>query len=66
MTATTRAPSAGCGAASFGHAGAGGSLAFADPEAELAFAYVMNAMRFAPEPDPRSLSLVEALYRCLG
>src|SRR5205085_4113492 len=44
----------------FGHAGAGGSLAFADPQAGLAFAYVMNDLRFDPAGDPRSESLVRA------
>jgi CubicO group peptidase (beta-lactamase class C family) len=48
-----------------GHAGAGGSLAFADPAAGVAFAYVMNDLRFDPNGDPRSEDLVRALYRCL-
>jgi CubicO group peptidase (beta-lactamase class C family) len=56
----------GAGAQAFGHPGAGGSLAFADPDAELGFAYVMNAMHFSLEGDPRSAGLVEAAYRCLG
>jgi len=50
----------------FGHAGAGGSLAFADPERGVAFAYVMNHLRFDPAGDPRSETLVRALYRSLG
>jgi CubicO group peptidase (beta-lactamase class C family) len=54
-----------CGPASFGHPGAGGSLAFADPEAEIAFAYVMNEMRFGLEPDLRSADLVAAVYASL-
>jgi CubicO group peptidase (beta-lactamase class C family) len=48
-----------------GHAGAGGSLAFADPDRGLAFGYVMNDLRFDPKGDPRSESLVRALYDCL-
>lgn len=44
----------------FGHAGAGGSLAFADPDAGLAFGYVMNDLRFDTAGDPRSESLVRA------
>jgi CubicO group peptidase (beta-lactamase class C family) len=55
----------GCGARSFGHAGAGGSLAFADPEAGIGFAYVMNEMRFDLQGDPRAAGLVEAVYRSL-
>jgi CubicO group peptidase (beta-lactamase class C family) len=48
-----------------GHAGAGGSLAFADPDRNLAFAYVMNDLRFEPTGDPRSESLVRAVYASL-
>lgn len=55
----------GAGPASFGHPGAGGSLAFADPDAELGFAYVMNAMQFNPAGDPRSAGLVKAVYEGL-
>ncbi len=46
----------------FGHPGAGGSLAFYDPENDLAFAYVMNQMAYGVLPNPRSLDLVAALY----
>ena len=49
----------------FGHAGAGGSLAFADPATGLAFAYVMNDLRFDMSGDPRSEVLVRAAYRAL-
>jgi CubicO group peptidase (beta-lactamase class C family) len=47
----------------FGHGGAGGSLAFADPERRLAFAYVPNRMD-AVEPDERSTRLVQAALAC--
>jgi CubicO group peptidase (beta-lactamase class C family) len=50
----------------FGHAGAGGSLAFADPETRLGFGYVMNDLRFDLKGDPRSEELVKAVYRSLG
>ncbi len=46
----------------FGHPGAGGSHAFADPHTGLAFAYVMNQMEPGVFPGPKCLRLVEALY----
>jgi CubicO group peptidase (beta-lactamase class C family) len=48
---------------SFGHPGAGGSHAFADPENKIAFAYVMNQMEQSLLPTEKSLRLVEAIYR---
>jgi CubicO group peptidase (beta-lactamase class C family) len=51
-------------ATAVGHAGAGGSLAFGDPARALAFGYVMNDLRFDPNGDPRSESLVRAVYAC--
>ncbi len=46
----------------FGHPGAGGSHAFADPENGIAFAYVMNQMEQSLLPNEKSLRLVEAIY----
>jgi CubicO group peptidase (beta-lactamase class C family) len=48
---------------SFGHPGAGGSHAFADPENKLGFAYVMNRMEQQILPNEKSLRLVDAIYR---
>jgi CubicO group peptidase (beta-lactamase class C family) len=45
----------------FGHPGAGGSHAFADPENGISFAYVMNQMEPGVLPGPKSLRLVKAL-----
>jgi CubicO group peptidase (beta-lactamase class C family) len=49
-----------------GHPGAGGSLGFADPEAEIGFGYVMNQMQLGVTGDPRAMGLVEAVYASLG
>ena len=49
-------------ATSFGHPGAGGSHAFADPENKIAFAYVMNQMEQSVLPNKKSLRLVDAIY----
>jgi CubicO group peptidase (beta-lactamase class C family) len=47
----------------FGHPGAGGSNAFADPENGIGFAYVMNQMEQSLLPNEKSLRLVDAIYR---
>jgi CubicO group peptidase (beta-lactamase class C family) len=47
----------------YGQPGAGGSLAFADPQNGIAFAYVMNRMELGVLPNDRALSLVNALYQ---
>jgi CubicO group peptidase (beta-lactamase class C family) len=49
----------------FGHPGAGGSHAFADPENKIAFAYVMNQMEQSLLPNVKSLRLVDAIYDLL-
>jgi CubicO group peptidase (beta-lactamase class C family) len=54
------------GPRSFGHFGAGGSMGWADPEAELAFGYVMNRMDLGLAGDVRSYRLVNACYDALG
>jgi CubicO group peptidase (beta-lactamase class C family) len=46
----------------FGHPGAGGSHAFADPENKIAFAYVMNQMEQSLLPTEKSLRLIDAIY----
>ena len=50
----------------FGHPGAGGSHAFADPDTGISFAYVMNQMEPGVLPNAKSLRLVEALYGLLS
>ena len=46
----------------FGHAGAGGSLGFAEPEQGIGFGYVMNQMESGVLPHDRCTSLVRAFY----
>jgi CubicO group peptidase (beta-lactamase class C family) len=46
----------------FGHYGAGGSVGWADPDAELAFGYVMNRMDVGLAGDTRSARLIDACY----
>jgi len=55
----------GPGKKTFGHPGAGGSLAFADPDAHLGFGYVMNKMDTFILVDPRAKRLIKAVYDCL-
>jgi CubicO group peptidase (beta-lactamase class C family) len=50
----------------FGSPGAGGSFAFADPDARLGYAYVMNKLDFYLENDPREKALRDAVYRAIG
>ncbi len=60
MLAPTLSPA--CPERCFGHPGAGGSLGFGDPEARIAFGYVMNQMQLGLTADARAQSLVEAVY----
>jgi CubicO group peptidase (beta-lactamase class C family) len=46
----------------FGHPGAGGGHAFADPENRISFAYVMNQMEQSLLPNEKSLRLIDAIY----
>jgi CubicO group peptidase (beta-lactamase class C family) len=55
----------GVGPCAFGHAGAGGSLAFADPDPGLGFGYVMNQMQLGMTGDQRTETLVAATYASL-
>jgi CubicO group peptidase (beta-lactamase class C family) len=48
-----------------GAPGAGGSFAFADPDARLGYAYVMNKLDFYLSDDPREKALRDAVYRAM-
>jgi len=62
MTHGPFSPYAGPG--SFGHPGAGGSVAFAHPERELAVAYVMNQMATNLANDLRAQRVSQAAAEC--
>lgn len=49
----------------FGHPGFGGSLGFADPDAQLGYGYIPNRLVVKFE-DPRDMALRAALYRSIG
>lgn len=53
------------GPGSYGHPGAGGSVAFAQPERELAFAYVMNQSAQNLAGDLRAQRLIDAATRVI-
>jgi CubicO group peptidase (beta-lactamase class C family) len=54
----------GPGPAAFGHFGAGGSLGFCDPDAGVAFGYVMNHL--GPRwQNPRNRALIDAVFESL-
>jgi CubicO group peptidase (beta-lactamase class C family) len=49
----------------FGFAGASGALAFADPDAQVGYAYGRNKIDIYGPGDPREKAVRKALYRCL-
>lgn len=56
----------GLGPQTFGHPGAGGCLGCADPERQVAFAFVTNTLGPYVQVDPRARQLTSAVRACLG
>jgi CubicO group peptidase (beta-lactamase class C family) len=54
------------GAGSYGHPGAGGSVAFAHPERELAFGYAMNKMASNLAGDLRAQKMIDAAVAAIA
>jgi CubicO group peptidase (beta-lactamase class C family) len=50
----------------FGMAGSGGSFGFADPDAQVGYAYVMNKQGPKMWGDPREQALRQCFYQCLN
>jgi CubicO group peptidase (beta-lactamase class C family) len=50
---------------SFGHGGAGGAFAFADPDLGLGFAYGTSRLHDQKGPSPRTKALVAAVMECV-
>jgi len=49
----------------FGHPGAGGSIAFADPDVRVGFGYVINGMDRSILTSPRAALLIDAVYESI-
>ncbi len=64
FTPTTPRRPFGPSPAAFGHFGTGGAVGFADPDAGVAFGYVMNHV-IPRWQSTRNRSLVDAVYACL-
>jgi CubicO group peptidase (beta-lactamase class C family) len=64
MTASPFSPYG--GPRSFGHAGMGGSVGFADPDNGVALGYVMCKMEANLSNDPRTRGLIQATYDAIG
>lgn len=62
----TAGPSFGRNPQAFGHPGAGGAVAFADPEGGIAFAYTPNFMCAGESLGDRCDALIEATYASLS
>jgi len=50
----------------YGHAGAGGSIGFADPDLGIGYGYVMNQMSGSLVGDPRTGGLTAAVQSCVS
>ena len=52
--------------AAYGAPGSGGSFGFADPAAQVGYAYVCNKQGAGMLDDPREKAIRDAFYRCIG